>query len=79
VGLEACDTLGFASLANCVNCVTNTDLSLDRFQIFVKGDQHTRVDRQRQVEKEVVVLPSYKCLHVGGSNKHREQASERDI
>jgi hypothetical protein len=46
---------------------TNTNLSLDRLHVFVDGQEHTRVDRKRDVIEEVMVLASDEGLHVGGS------------
>ena len=67
VGLEASDLLGSSCLTDGVYGDTNTNLSLDGLHVFVDGQEHTRVDRKRDVIEEVMVLAGDEGLHVGGS------------
>jgi hypothetical protein len=79
VGLEASDLLGSTCLTDSVYGDTNTNLSLDRLHVFVDGQEHTRVDRKRDVIKEVMVLASDEGLHVGGSVKDCQQTGKGNI
>ena len=79
MGLEACDTFGFAGLANSIYGVTHTDLGLNWLQILVQSNQHTRVDRQGQVEQEVMELSGNEGLHVGGGEEHCEETGQGNV
>lgn len=72
VGLEACDALRLSCLSHSVDGVSDADLRLDGLQLLVQSDHHARVDRQSQVEQEVVVLPCNECFHVRGRNQYRQ-------
>ena len=62
--LEAGNALRFAGLANCIDSIADPDARLDRLELLVEGNQHAWVDRQSQVEQEVMVLASKERLHV---------------
>ena len=42
-------------------------------------DEHARIDRQSEVEQEVMVLSSDECLHIGAGVEHCQQASEGHV
>lgn len=77
--LEASDTLWLAGLADRVDGVTHAHLRLDWLQLLVHSDKHAGVDRQRQVEEEVVILPCDESLHVGCCDQHGQQTTEGDV
>ena len=62
--LEASDALRFASLTDRIDSITDPNASLDRLELLIQGNQHAWVDRERQVEEEVMVLASDERLHV---------------
>lgn len=79
VRLEACDAFWLAGLAHCVDGVAHADLGLNRLQLLVESDQHARVDRQCQVEQEIMVLSCDESLHISCGDQHGQQATEGDV
>ena len=79
MGLEARNALGFAGLTDGVHGVTHADLRLNRLQLLVQRNEHARVDRERQVEEEVVILSCDEGLHVGGGQENREEAGQGNV
>ena len=68
--LETCDAFWLTGLTNRIYSVTNSNLCLNRLQIFVQRNQHAWVDRQGQVEEEVVILSSDESFHVCGGQQY---------
>ena len=77
--LESSNSLWLASLSNSVHGVTDTHLGLDWLKLFVQSDQHARVDRQSQVEEEIVILASDESLHVRRCEENGQKTGEGDI
>ena len=79
MSLETCDALWFASLANSVDSVADSDLCLHWFELLVQRNQHARVDGKRQVEQEVVVFANDEGLHVGCAEQNGQETSQGHI
>jgi hypothetical protein len=72
MSLETCDTFGFAGLTDGVDSVANSDTGLNWLQLLVQSDQHAWVDRQSQVEQEVVIFADNEGFHISGAKEDSE-------
>lgn len=56
MSLEPCDSFGFAGLSYSINGLTDSDLDLEVFKIFVNREAHSGVHCETEEVKQGVVL-----------------------
>lgn len=76
MGLEPSDLPGLARLPNSVNGIANAYGCLDRLKLLIERDKHAWVHAQGQVEQEIVIFTTNKCVHVSRSVKSREESRQ---
>lgn len=77
--LETCYAVRSTCLTDSIDGHADANFSLDGLHVLIEADQHSRVDTERQIVQEVMVLACNKRLHIGASVQNSEESSKRNI